>query len=120
MLPAGGDFREGSKDDQVLQVQVVFNGGKHTLSYIWDTTAPKAATKESNYFGYRTRVIVAESGAANLNKWNSVSVNYLNDYTAYFGEDSTAKVSLVRVQINAQHTRSSGEGYIGNISFKKN
>lgn len=121
-LPAGADYR--AKDDQVLQVQVGLkdarNGEVKWLSYIWDTTAPQGSSKERDYgiafTRARTRIIVVESGPANLNRWLSVKRNYLEDYKTHFGAEPT-QILLVRVQANAQHTRTSSDGSITGIAL---
>lgn len=125
-LPAGADFRQRQKDDQVLQVQMgLKDAGKpgevKWLSYIWDTTAPRDASKQHDYgtpiTRALTRIIVVESGPDRLNRWLSVRRNYGADYKEHFGVDPT-HLLIVRVQANAQHTGTSSDGFVANIALR--
>ena len=120
-IPDRGDFRKrglvNNRDDQVLQVMVLFPG-KRTLSYVWDSNAPKEASELVSYFGYKTGVIVVESGKERVGQWTTVRRNLWEDYRKLHGGEPR-ETKGVRIQTNSQHTEDYGEGYIGPIHFLK-
>lgn len=115
-LPKGGSFRERSLNDQVLQVQFAFEGGK-VLSYVWDTTGPVGATGSGLSWQDDVQVIVLEAGAAKLGQWLTESRNLHADYRKLFGADPRRLLG-VAIQSNSQHTESSGAGCVGPITLK--
>lgn len=115
-LPAGGDFRHASTDDQAAQVLVAFSD-RHVLSYIWDSTAPKGSAENASFiplvhvFDY-----VCESGAASLNQWLVEDRDLASDYRRAYGKPAP-HVKGLRIQINSQHTGSVAESYFGAVEF---
>ena len=116
-LPKGGNFRERSTNDQVLQVQFAFDGGK-VLSYVWDTTGPVDATGSGLSWQDDVQVIVLEAGAAKLGQWLTESRNLYADYRKIFGTEP-GRILGVAIQSNSQHTESSGAGCVGPITLKR-
>jgi hypothetical protein len=116
-LPAGGDFRHFSTDDQAAQVLVAFTD-RHILSYIWDSSAPKGDFKSASDVPFlHIFALVCHSGAAELNQWLPETHNLAQDFQkAYQREPS--RVKGIRLQINTQHTGTSAESYFGDISFR--
>ena len=116
-LPAGGDFRHSSTDDQAAQVLVAFSD-RRILSYIWDSSAPKGARQSAFALPFlRISALVCRSGGQELNQWLPESHNLAEDYRQAFGRP-LARVKAIRLQINSQHTGSSAESYFGDISFR--
>jgi hypothetical protein len=116
-LPAGGDFRRSSTDDQAAQVLVAFSDHR-ILTYIWDTTAPKGAWQSASSIPLvRIFALVCRSGAEELNRWAAESHNLVQDYQKAF-DRAAPRVKGIRLQINSQHTGSSAESYFGEISFR--
>ncbi len=122
-LPAGGDVRVKSKDDQAAQVYVVFPRwpamiNSRLLGYIWDTTAPAgsfiASTKSSN-----TKYFVVKNGEKGAGEWFQEKRNVYEDYKRWFNEEPPP-VGSVSVMIDSDDTRSSAESFIGDIYFSKN
>jgi hypothetical protein len=116
-LPAGGDFRHTSTDDQAAQLLVAF-ADRHVLSYIWDSTAPKGAMAavNSNPFVH-IYVIVCESGPSQLGSWVSEVRDVAADYEQAFGK-TAPHIKGLRLQINSQHTGTAAESYFGEVAFR--
>ncbi len=116
-LPAGGDFRKSSTDDQAAQVLVAF-ADRRVLSYIWDSTAPKGAIRNiSPIPGVHVFALVCESGAAQANRWVGETQNVAADYERFFGRPAP-HVKGLRLQINSQHTGGLAESYFGELAFR--
>jgi hypothetical protein len=116
-LPAGGDFRNSATDDQAAQVLVAF-ADHRVLSYIWDTTAPKGATRSARVIPLvHVFSVVCESGEAEANRWVQETQNVAADYERSFGKPAPA-VKGLRLQINSQHTGSLAESYFGEVAFR--
>ena len=107
-LPAGGDSRNGDKDDQAGQLMVAFANRK-TISYVWDTTAPVGATSDFSIpFVMKVKTLVVKSGPEDLGKWVAMSRNVYQDYKTLFGGEPP-EIEGIRYQINSQHTKTSAE-----------
>jgi len=116
-LPAGGDFRHYTTDDQAAQVLVAFSDHK-ILSYIWDTSAPKGTFQSERGIPFlHIFVKVLQSGSGGLNQWTAETQNLAQDYEKAFGH-AASHVKGIRLQINSQHTGASAESYFGDISFR--
>jgi hypothetical protein len=116
-LPAGGDFRRASTDDQAAQVLVAFDD-KRILTYIWDTSAPKGTMQSASHIPLlRIYAVVCQSGATETNKWVAESRNVAADYERAYGKPAP-RVKGLRLQINSQHTGSTAESYFGEVAFR--
>lgn len=115
-LPAGGDFRRSSTDDQAAQLIVAFSE-RQFLAYIWDSTAPQGLLEEAPAPLFRKIfAMVMQSGPRALGTWFTERRNVIDDYTRAFGQAPEA-IEGVRIQINSQHTRSRAESYWKSILF---
>ena len=116
-LPAGGDFRRASSDDQAAQVLVAF-ADRRILTYIWDSSAPKGASQSASSIPLvHIFAVVCRSGREELNQWLPETHDLAQDYRRAF-DRPPARVKGIRLQINSQHTGSSAESYFGDISFR--
>ncbi len=116
-LPAGGDFRRASTDDQAAQVLVAFDD-KRILTYIWDSSAPKGTIQSaSNIPLVRIYAVVCQSGPGEANKWIAESRNIASDYERAYGKPAP-RVKGLRLQINSQHTGTTAESYFGEVAFR--
>jgi hypothetical protein len=116
-LPAGGDFRRASTDDQAAQVLVAF-ADRHVVSYIWDSSAPKGASDNASFVPFvHVFDFVCESGASDLNRWFAESRNVAADYLRAYGK-AAPRVKGLRIQINSQHTGTVAESYFGDVAFR--
>lgn len=117
-LPAGGDFRKSSTDDQSAQVFLAFSKTR-AIVYIWDTSAPQGLMADAAApFFMSIKAVVVRSGSSEAGKWITETRNVYDDYKKLFHEEPQ-DVAGVRIQINSQHTGSSAESYFGDVAFKK-
>ena len=85
------------------------------LCYVWDGKAAAGTSVWSAYTD-RVRMIVAESGGANLGKWVTVRRDVAADFRAAFGEEPPA-VSGVALVTDTDNTGESATAYYGDIRF---
>lgn len=85
------------------------------LCYVWDGKAPRGTAVWSAYTD-RVRVIVAESGAENLNRWVTMRRNLREDFIAAFGEEPPA-VNGVVIATDTDNTGASATAFYGDIRF---
>jgi len=118
-LPAGGDFRSSKKDDQAAQLFLAFSNRK-IIVYIWDTNAPKGSVDDTWAPPFLTiKAIVIRSGLGDAGQWITEKRNVYEDYLRLFGQEPP-ELAGIRIQINSQHTQSSGESFFGDMVFVKN
>jgi len=122
-LPAGGDVRQRSRDDQAAQVYVVFPRwpapatSSDVIGYVWDTTAP-AGTRLPSVKAPNVRIIVLRSGPEGLGAWHSERRNVREDYLALFGRQPP-RVGSVAVMIDADDTGGVAEALVTEIEFSR-
>ncbi len=116
-LPAGGDFRHSSTDDQAAQVLVAFDDRK-IISYIWDSNAPKGAEQRTSFIPLvHVFSVVCESGKTDADRWLAETRNVAADYERAYGKPAP-RVKGLRLQINSQHTGTTAESYFGEVAFR--
>lgn len=117
-LPKDGDFRRSRTDDQAAQLFLAFTKTK-AIVYIWDTSAPQGLMESTSPAPFMTvKVVVVRSGPSELGKWITETRNVYEDYKKFYGEDPPV-VSGMRLQINSQHTETSGESWFADVVFRK-
>jgi hypothetical protein len=117
-LPEGGDFRSSKTDDQAAQLFLAFSNS-NVISYIWDTTAPQGLAEDAWSFPFVTvKAIVLRSGYSETGKWITETRNAYEDYRKLFGHEPP-RVAGIRIQINSQHTETSGESFFADVMFKR-
>lgn len=117
-LPKDGDFRRSRTDDQAAQLFLAFTRTK-AIVYIWDTSAPQGLMESTSPAPFMTvKVVVVRSGPSELGKWITETRNVYEDYKKFYGEDPPV-VSGMRLQINSQHTETSGESWFADVVFRK-
>lgn len=129
-LPDGGDIRQKERDDQSIQIYLVFQkpgfnslfSKPPALAYIWDNKAPKESlVKSPQALLGNVRYIVVRNGEDKLGKWFVEKRNIFADYCRTFGGKTSDRgpvmVTGVLLFINTHHTRSDAEGCIGNMYF---
>ena len=87
------------------------------LNYIWDSKASKGAIVPNPYTD-RARMIVVESGAADLNRWITEERNVYEDYKAAFGKEPSL-ISGVAIMTDTDNTDESATAFYGDIVFTK-
>jgi hypothetical protein len=116
-LPAGGDFRRASSDDQAAQVLVAFDD-KRILTYLWDSSAPKGAMQHASNIPFvHIFAVVCRSGGAEVNQWVAETRNVAADFERAYGRPAP-RVKGLRLQINSQHTGTVAESYFGEVAFR--
>jgi hypothetical protein len=116
-LPEGGDVRKPHTDDQAAQLFVAFSNSK-VIAYIWDTNAPQGVVEGTWLPPFLTiKALVVRSGYCEAGKWLTENRNTYRDYVDLYREEPP-KVAGVRIQINSQHTDTSGESYFADVVFK--
>lgn len=130
-LPEGGDIRLANKDDQALQLYLVFPGAgfldaykSPTIAYIWDNEAPKGLKIRSPQAPLgNVRYVVLKNKTDTLGKWYQETRNILEDYRKLFPEVNGGKpagpVRSILLFINTHHMKSNAEGHIGDIYFSR-
>ncbi|MBL7212925.1 MAG: DUF3047 domain-containing protein [Desulfobacteraceae bacterium] len=117
-LPEGGDCRNSKTDDQAAQLFLAFSNA-NVISYIWDTTAPHGLVEDTWSFPFVTvKAIVLRSGHSETGKWVTETRNAYEDYRELFGHEPPG-VAGIRIQINSQHTETSGESFFADVIFKR-
>jgi len=118
-LPNGGDFRKSNSDDQAAQIFLAFSNRK-TIAYIWDTTAPAGAVEDASGIPFvSVKAIVVRSGPDDAGRWITETRNVLEDYKALYGDEPPV-LAGIRIQINSQHTATSGESFFADVVFQRN
>ncbi|MBU2499017.1 MAG: DUF3047 domain-containing protein [Proteobacteria bacterium] len=117
-VPVGGDFRRGETDDQAAQLFVAFSN-RNAVVYIWDTTAPQGLADNAWAPPFMTiKAIVVRSGVMETGKWILETRNVCEDYKCLFGDEPPG-IAGVRIQINSQHTETSGESFFADLVFQR-
>jgi Protein of unknown function (DUF3047) len=118
-LPAGGDFRRTKTDDQAAQLFVAFSRTQ-AIVYIWDSSAPEGLMADAPSPPFISiKAVVVRSGPSKTGQWITEERNVYEDYRTLFGASTKSPVaSGLRLQINTQHTRSSGESYFAEVMFQ--
>ncbi len=83
------------------------------INYIWEGKLPVGSIIPNAYTD-RLRMIVVESGATNLNQWQSYRRNVFEDYKQAFGEEPP-KVSGIAIMTDTDNTGESATAYYGDI-----
>ena len=83
------------------------------LCYVWDGKTPVGTSVWSPYTD-RVRVIVVESGSANVNRWREAERDVVADFRAAFGEEPPA-ISGVAVASDTDNTGESVTAMYGDI-----
>ena len=128
-LPDGGDIRWRQRDDQAMQLYIIFPATgfpeiykSPTIAYIWDNEAPKGLITGSpqKMLGY-VRYIVLRNKSDSLGLWQTETRNIEDDYRKLFadvnGGQPPGPIRTILLFINTHHTKSAADGSIGEITF---
>lgn len=117
-LPKGGDFRKSITDDQAAQLFLAFSNRK-IIVYIWDTTAPQGLIGDAWSPPFTSvKAIVVRSGPTETGKWLHETRNAYEDFQKLFGHEPPP-ITGIRLQINSQHTESTGESFFADVVFER-
>lgn len=128
-LPQGGDVRRADRDDQALQVYLIFQAKgffdimkSPAIAYIWDNEAPKGLMIQSpqKRMGH-VRYIVLRNKTDALGFWQREKRNLYEDYKKTFKDihsgEPPGSIQILMLFINTHHTKSDADGCIGDIYF---
>jgi hypothetical protein len=140
-LIPGADNTQQHAEDSPARVIVTFEGGREKLSdaeqinydlakamsgndlpyatimYIWENNLPEG-TVIDHPMTTRIKMIVAASGAKDLDRWHEERVNVLEDYRRAFGEEPP-RIRAVGVMSDSDNTGGHAVAYYGDIRFRK-
>ena len=122
-LPAGGDVREATRDDEAAQVYVIFprwpspRTSSDVLGYVWDSRAP-VGTRLKHPRAGNVHIVVVESGPSRLNEWRTYERNIAADYAAVFGHQPP-RVGKLALVVDSNDTRSEAEALFGDLMFAR-
>jgi Protein of unknown function (DUF3047) len=85
------------------------------LMYIWENRAPVGSVIDNLHTG-RIKMIVADSGDANLGVWREETRNVYEDYRRAFGEEP-GRIKSVAIMTDSDNTGEDAEAYYGDIAF---
>src|ERR1700752_4297912 len=88
-----------------------------TLMYIWENRAPTGTVITSTHTG-RIKMIVVESGEANVGAWDYVTRNLYEDYKSAFGEEPK-QVRWIGVMTDTDNTGKSTRAFYGDIRLER-
>ncbi len=132
-LPNSGDDHSKTGDDHSLRLYVIFDSSEtsllgwvknntgltktHAINYIW---ANQAATNTllSNPYTNRSMMIAANSGAAKLGQWQTISRNVAADYQRAFGH-KPPPVTAIAIMTDSDNTYSKLTSFYGDIYFSQ-
>lgn len=110
-----------SLSDRILFDNVYLLTGRRmpyaTLVYIWENRAA-TGTVIPNLHTSRIRMIVVESGRANLGRWQRVTRNVVDDYRRAFGEEP-GTITSVGIMTDTDNTGMKAEAFYGDIQFRR-
>jgi len=120
-LPARGDVRHSTTDDQAVQLYVVFprwpapRTTSEVIGYVWDTTAAAGTTVTSSKAS-NVKIVVVESGPARVGSWLRYQRNLYDDYVALFNT-KPPRAGMIAVMTDANDTGSTAEALMGPVMF---
>jgi hypothetical protein len=130
-LPPGGDIRRSDRDDQAMQLYLIFKTPRTlmalqepSLGYIWDSEAPERLMVKSPQRSMgAVRYIVVRSGANGLGQWHREKRNVFDDGRNAFRDvrngEPLCQVRGALLFINTHHTKGEAEADIGEIYFSR-
>jgi Protein of unknown function (DUF3047) len=109
------------QDDYAARVYVIFPSIIFTdtkcIEYVWDETLPLGTVMTSPFFK-NIKIIVAESGRENLNKWVFEEQNIADDYLKAFGKEVSRRVGAISLMTDTDNTLSTAEAFYKDIKIR--
>ncbi len=118
-LPAGGDGRDGEKDDQAIGVYLGYGGflRQNSLAYRWETVTPTNAAGQARYAGgvatVRWRALRNENDGTNA--WYVEERDVSRDFQEGF--ETIPKEVALSVSCNSQYTGTRASAELDWIEF---
>ncbi len=120
-LPSGGDVRERTRDDQAIQVYLIFPRwpdpriNSDVVGYVWDSRAPVGTTLTSTQ-SPNVKLIVLQSGSERLGRWVQEERNAYRDYVDLFNKEPP-RIGLVALMADSNDTQSEAEALVEDLVF---
>lgn len=138
-LVEGGDLARRDGDDYAARVYVTFRYAPERLSawqrlryaalraiygeypphaglnYVWDAHAPRG-TVAPNAYTDRVRMIVVESGPAQLGRWVAYERDLVADYRAAFGEEPPP-IAGIAIMTDTDNTGETVTAFYGDLAL---
>ncbi len=121
-LPEKADLRSEEADDVGASVYFIFGrpgffgSQPPTLAYAWTGAAtPEGSVVVSPRHPGTLRVIVLQSGTANLGRWVVERRNLIEDYRRAFGEDPPKRVEAIAIWSDSDQTGESVQAFYGRM-----
>lgn len=114
-LVAKGRLEAKEGDDFALRPYVTFDLDPATLSF-GDRMKLSLATIAPNAYTDRVRMVVVDSGPAQLGRWVARERDVAADFRAAFGQPAPAVISVI-VSADTDNTGESAESWFGDVAF---
>lgn len=105
------------EDDYAARFYVIFPRfpfyRMECLEYVWDENTPKDKVLTNPNFN-NLKVIIAESGKQNMNKWVYIERNVYQDFKKAFGKEPT-RVGAIAIMTDSDNTKSAAEAQYKDI-----
>lgn len=115
-LPEKGREHTRATDDYGARVYIFFPGWtfltSYVLEYVWDNESPAGTIITSPSSG-KCKLIVVNSGTADLGKWITIERNVRDDYAKAFGAPPDRNAGAIGFMSDADNTSSRAEAYYG-------
>ena len=115
-LVSKSELARKSGDDFPARLYVTFDNHARALCYVW-ATGEEPGTIAPNPYSARVQMVVVDSGAARLGRWQAHERDVAADYRRAFKADPPA-MSGVIVSADTDNTGESAESYFGDVSFR--
>jgi len=94
------------------------------LCYVWDTRTP-AGSMLPNPYTERVRMVIAESGPAQLGRWLRMQRNVADDYRRAFADDApeiarqpVPQITSIILSSDTDNTGEEAEAFFGDVTFR--
>lgn len=112
-----GDSWWFEKDDYAARFYIIFPRFPLTryrcLEYVWDKKLAVGSVLTNPNFN-NLKIIVTESGEANLGKWVTVERNIIEDYRLLFG-GKPGQVGAIAIMTDSENTKSTAQAQYNDI-----
>jgi hypothetical protein len=119
-LPRKGEENTQANNDYGARLYIFFPGWtfltSYVLEYVWDNETPAGTIKTSSSSG-KCKLVVVNSGNADLGEWVTVKRNLRDDFTNAFGWEPDRPVGGIGFMTDSDNTSSSTEAYYGPVSI---
>lgn len=106
------------KDDYAARVYVIFSSwnflSTKSLEYVWDESLPEGTVMVSPFLD-NIRLVIAESGSANMNSWVAEEHDIYADFIKAFGKEPPKYATAVALMTDSDNTISTAGAFYKEI-----